>query len=128
MANNNLGQLVDLPTRKSATLDLILSYHPSFIERCKPMPSIGNSDHDVVLLDTTIVARRPKPPRRKIYLWERNDIQGIREDLVCSADDFQTSEFDSVHSMRYTFKEQVHKNLARRVPNKLTHKNSVVEL
>ena len=92
------------------------------------MPSIGNSDHDVVLLDTTLVARRPKPPRRNIYLWKRDDIQGIREDLVCSADDFQTSESDSVHSMWDTFKEPVHKNLARRVPNKLTHKNSVVEL
>ena len=120
MADNNLEQLVDFPTRKSATLDLIFSSHPSFIERCKPMPSIGNSDHDVDLLDTILVVRRPKPPRRKIYLWKRADIQGICEDLACSADDFQSTEFDSVHSMWDTFQEQVYKTVDRRVLTKLT--------
>ena len=120
VADNNLEQLVDFPTRKSATLDLIFSSHPSFIERCKPMPSIGNSDHDIVLLDTILVACRPKPPRRKIYLGKRADIQRICEDLACSADDLQSTEFDSVHSMWDTFKEQVYKTLDRRVPTKLT--------
>ena len=50
------------------------------------MLSIGNNDPDVV--DTTLVARRPKPPRRKIYHYKRADIQRIHEDLACVAADF----------------------------------------
>ena len=69
VVENNIEQLVDFPTRKSKTLDLIFSSHLSYMERCKPLPSIGNSDHVIVLLDTSIQVRRPKPPRRKIYLW-----------------------------------------------------------
>ena len=45
------------------------------------MPSIGNSDHDIVLFDTTITATRPIPPRRKILLWKKADIQCLRDDL-----------------------------------------------
>ncbi|XP_052786170.1 uncharacterized protein LOC128221604 [Mya arenaria] len=45
------------------------------------MPSIGNSDHDIVLFDTTISASRPKPPRRKIFLLKKADLQGIKDDL-----------------------------------------------
>ncbi|CAG2228076.1 unnamed protein product [Mytilus edulis] len=44
VADNGLEQIVDFPTRKENTLDLILTSHPSFKLRCKPLPSIGNSD------------------------------------------------------------------------------------
>ena len=67
---NNLEQLVDFPTRKDKTLDLIFSSRPSYMVGCKPLPSIGNSDHDVILLDTSLHVRRPKPPKRKSrYHW-----------------------------------------------------------
>jgi hypothetical protein len=46
IADNNLEQIVDFPTRKDKILDLILTSHPSFKQRCKPMPSIGNSDNE----------------------------------------------------------------------------------
>lgn len=67
-SDNNLEQMVDFPTRKDKTLDLILTSHPSYKQRCKPMPSIGNSDHDIVLFDTNIQAYRPRPVRREISL------------------------------------------------------------
>ena len=114
------GQLVDFPTRKSKTLDLIFSSHPSYMERCKPLPSIGNSNHDIVLLDTSIQVRRPKPPRRRIYLWKSADINGIQEDLTHFAADFKDRPFDSVNSMWDSFKEQIHKSMDRRVPSKMT--------
>ena len=78
VADNSLEQIVDLPTRKNITLDLILTSHPN---RCKPMSSIGSSDHNIVLLDTSIKATRPKPFRRKIYLWKRANVQGIKDDF-----------------------------------------------
>ena len=69
IADCNLEQLVDFPTRKDHTLDIILTTHPSFKQRCKPIPSIGSSDHDIFLLDMYSTARRPKPIPRKIHLW-----------------------------------------------------------
>jgi hypothetical protein len=46
------------------------------------MLSIGNSDHDIVLLDTTIQAQRPKPAKMKILLWKGANIEGIKEDVA----------------------------------------------
>jgi hypothetical protein len=51
VADNGLEQIVDFTTRKDNTLDLILTSHPAFKLRCKPLPSIGNSNHDIVLLN-----------------------------------------------------------------------------
>ena len=45
------------------------------------MPAIGNSDHDIVLYDTSIKAYRPKPVRRQISLWNKADSSEIRKDL-----------------------------------------------
>ena len=81
VADNSREQLIDFPTRKDKILDIFLTTHPSFKQRCKPMPSIGNSDHDNLLLDTSTTVRKPKPLRRKIFLWKRADIQGIKDDL-----------------------------------------------
>jgi hypothetical protein len=49
VADNGLEQIVDFPTRKDNTLDLMLLSHPAYKLRCKPLPSIGNSDHAIVL-------------------------------------------------------------------------------
>ena len=42
--DNSFEQLFDFLTRKDKTLDLILTSHPSYKQRCKPMPATGNSD------------------------------------------------------------------------------------
>ena len=82
IANNDLEQQVDFPTRKDHnTLDLVLTTHPSFKVRCKPLPSIGNSDHDIVLYDTALVPQHPKPTRT-IYLWKKADIPGMKQDVM----------------------------------------------
>ena len=65
----SLEQIVDFPTRGDNQLDLVFTSHPSHKVRCKPLPPIGlKSDHDVVLLDTSLQVVRAKPVKRKIYL------------------------------------------------------------
>ena len=118
VADNSLEQLVDFPTRKQNTLDIILTTHPSFKQRCKPMPSIGNSDHDIVLFDTTLSARRPKPIRRKLYLWKKADVDGIRKDLTNLTDQIQ--ENDSTDDSWMTLKKAILGSLETRVPSKMT--------
>ena len=39
VADEGLEQIVDFPTRKDNTLDLMLTSHPAFKLRCKPLPS-----------------------------------------------------------------------------------------
>ena len=74
----SLEQIVDFPTRGDNQLDLVFTSHPSHKVRCKPLPPIGlKSDHDVVLLDTSLQAVRAKPVKRKIYLWKKADTEGI---------------------------------------------------
>ena len=90
------------------------------MNRCKPLPSFGNSDHNIVLLDTSIRGRRPKPARRKIYLWKSADINGIQEKLTHFAADFKDSPFVSVNSMLDSFNDQIHKTMERRAPSKMT--------
>jgi endonuclease/exonuclease/phosphatase family metal-dependent hydrolase len=41
-SDNGLEQIVDFPTRNENTLDLIFTSHPSYKQRCKPIPAIGN--------------------------------------------------------------------------------------
>ena len=89
VADNGLEQIVDFPTRKDNTLDLMLLSHPAYKLRCKPLPSIGNSDHDIVLLDIACKPFKPKPVRRKIYLWKKADIYKIKEDLESFGNTFR---------------------------------------
>ena len=42
--DNSLEQVADFPTRKDKTLDLLFTSHQSYVEKCKPLPSIGNSE------------------------------------------------------------------------------------
>ena len=46
VSDKSLEQMVDFPTRKDKTLDLLFTSHPSYVEKSKPLPSIGNSDHE----------------------------------------------------------------------------------
>lgn len=120
VADNGLEQIVDFPTRGDNTLDLILTTHPSFKHRCKPIPSIGNSDHDIVLLDVACKATRPKPPRRKILLWKKADINKIQEDIATYGNTFMEKSFDNINSMWTDFKDKIHSIMEHRVPTKTT--------
>ena len=62
--DNVFEQIMDFPTREDKTLDLILTTHPSYTytARCKPLPSLGRSDHDIVLYDTSLMPFRPRLP------------------------------------------------------------------
>jgi hypothetical protein len=117
VADNNLEQQVTFPTRKDSTLDLILSSHPGFKLRCKALPSIGNSDHDIVLYDTALSAPRKKPQRRKIYLWKKANMESIRSEissfkLITASQDANTYWED--------FREMLRSMIERNVPSKLT--------
>ncbi|KAL8614267.1 hypothetical protein ACOMHN_007605 [Nucella lapillus] len=115
-------QQVDFPTRQKKTLDLILTTHPSLKTRCKALPSVGNSDHDVVLYDTSLRPFRPKPPKRKILLWKKANVHAIRKDMEEYAQtfDIDTSKPDALETAWRGFSERVQKTINKNVPSKTT--------
>ena len=49
-------QMVDFPTRKDNILDIFVTNRPSLVNKCSPIPGLG--DHDIVLIDANIVPDR----------------------------------------------------------------------
>ena len=84
-----LAQIVDFPTRLHNTLDLFLTNRPSMISNCTPLP--GVSDHEIILTISDVQAKRLKPVSRKILLWNKADIQNIRNDLSTFSSNYLTS-------------------------------------
>ena len=117
---NNFEQMVDFPTREDKTLDLILTSHPSYKQICKPMPSIGNSDHDIVLYDTSIKASRPKPVRRQISLWKKADSSEIKKDLTNFSEGFTDIVLSNMEAIWTDFKSFIQEIIEKRVPTKMT--------
>ena len=120
VADNGFEQIVDFPTRKDNTLDLMLTSHPAYKQRCKPLPSIGNSDHDIVLLDIACKPYKPKPTRRKILIWKNADLHNIKEDLENFKTSFIQTTYQNIETMWEAFKTAIEKTMERRVPSKLS--------
>ncbi|KAL8622812.1 hypothetical protein ACOMHN_026933 [Nucella lapillus] len=122
VADNDLEQMVDFPTRKDkTTLDIILTSHPSFKVRCKPLPSVGNSDHDIVLYDTALAPHQSRLPRRKIFLWKKADVEGMRQDVKEFANTYQypdPSTPNALEQMWSDIKQMLSETVEKRVPSK----------
>ena len=74
-----LTQVVNIPTRNDKTLDLLFTNAPSPVNRVKGMPPIGKADHDIVYVEYDIKAKRIKQASRKIYLYKRADMVGLKD-------------------------------------------------
>ena len=48
-------QLVNFPTRRYNTLDIFATNRPSLVEKCEPIPGIG--DHESVLIESLLMAK-----------------------------------------------------------------------
>ena len=49
------------------------------MNRVKGMPPIGKADHDIVYVEYDIKAKRIKQASRKIYLYKRADMVGLKD-------------------------------------------------
>ena len=77
-----LTQVVDIPMRNDKTLDLLFTNFPSPVNRVKGMPPIGKADHDIVYVEYDIKAKRLKQLSRKIYLYKRADMVGLKDHMT----------------------------------------------
>ena len=117
-----LSQIVNFHTREDKTLDPLLTNSPSPVNRVKGMPPIGKADHDIVYIEYDIKAKRIQQAPRKIYLYKRADMDGLRDHLARFKDSFLSSDHShlSVNDMWVSFKSEVLAAIERFIPSKMT--------
>ena len=77
--NYNMQQLVTEPTREDSILDLVFTNNTNIIKQTNVQPGFG--DHHLVATELNLVMTRPKPPRRKVYLREKADVDKIKMEV-----------------------------------------------
>ena len=95
---------------------------PSPANRVKGMPPIGKADHDIVYVEYGIKANRIKQASRKIYLYKRAEMVGLK-DHMAQFNDVHLSEDHSnmsVNDIRVKFKTGFVDAVERFIPSKMT--------
>ena len=117
-----LSQVVNIPTRQEKTLDLLLTNSPSPVNRVKGMPPIGKADHDIVHIEYDIKAKRIQQAPRKIYLYKRADMDGLRDHMAQLRDSFLSADHShmSVNDLWVKFKSDFSAAMERFIPSKMT--------
>ena len=119
---NDVGieQMVNFPTRGENILDLFLSNRPSLVNRAECLPGI--SDHDMVLIDSSITAKRNKPVKREIKLWKKANQDG----LITALSSFKTQFIEMysidtpIEELWSSFKDNLTSIIDKYVPKKTT--------
>ena len=75
----NLDQCVKEPTREKNILDLVLTTNTNMIK--KTTIESGMSDHQAVLIEIDIKTKPSRKPPRKVLLYSKGNMQGIRDEL-----------------------------------------------
>ena len=79
----NLEQIVEFPTRGFNILEIVATNRPNLVSKSEPIA--GLSDHDTaVLVDLDCHAKKLRPKKRKIVLWNKVDSNNLKN-LASSA-------------------------------------------
>ena len=81
-----LTQMNHAPTRGENCLDLIFTNHPQLVKSTHVTPGI--SDHDIVVLDTEFKAQHRKIKPRKVNLYNKGEMEGLKKYVANAADNF----------------------------------------
>ena len=117
-----LTQVVDIPMRDDKTLDLLFTNFQSPVNRVNGMPLIGKADHDIVYVEYDIKAKRIKQASRKIYLYKRADMVGLKDHITQFKDAYLSEDHShmSVNDMWVKFKTGFVESVERFIPPKMT--------
>ena len=92
------------------------------------MPPIGKADHDIIYVEYDIKAKGIQQAPRKIYLYKRADMEGLRDHLAQFRDSSLSSDHShmSVNDMWVSFKSEVLVAIESFIPTKMCKtKNSL---
>jgi len=125
MFDNNLQQIVNIPTRSDKTLDLIFTNNPGNINKVNTIPPIGLSDHDIVYVENDIWLRRVRETPKKIYKYKTANWDKIKLDLENTLQLMKNLDPSAnVNDMWNIFKSKLTESVENNIPHKLlSYKN-----
>ena len=115
-----LDQVVSFPTRGSNILDLFFTSHPSIIDKCKALPALGKSDHDIVMIDLTLDAYHQHVSRRKILLWDKADQAVIRQHIDNAMCKILDNSYATVNDIWSELKSSITSIVEENIPSKMS--------
>ena len=68
-------RMVELPTRGNNILDQFATNRPSMVQHIEVIPGI--SDHEIVSVESALLATIIKPKAHQVYLWNKANLQEI---------------------------------------------------
>jgi len=116
----NLEQMVKIPTRNNNILDLLLTNVPSLVHNVKSLPSLGNSDHDIIFHEFNINRGRPVQPQRKIPCYKKANWSKIKSELNDFHSKFRECKHTDPNSAWTDFKTEFHRLCDLYIPTKMT--------
>ena len=112
-------QIVEEPTRKNNTLDLLITNQPDKILRVDVLP--GVSDHDIVFAEFDLRPIKYSQKPRQIPLYKRANWDLIRSDMASLKDSItimHDSDAVNVNDMWTTFRDTLQTSAATNIPHK----------
>ena len=92
------------------------------MNRVKGMPPIGKADHNIVYVEYDIKAKRIKQVSRKIYLYKRADMVGLKDHMAQFKDAYLSEDHShmSVNDTWVKFETGFVEAVERFIPSKMT--------
>ena len=118
--NLGLQQIVDFPTRGTSLLDLFFTNKPDLVSNCELLAGLG--DHEAVSIKNSLFIKKKKPTKRKILLWNRADVNKIKEETHAFRNTFLKtfSTSSNVNEMWEYIKKEIFNIIDKHVPFKMT--------
>ena len=99
----HLHQMVHFPTRKTNTLDLLLTDAPNLVNRVHKAP--GLSDHDTVIIEHQLKATVNKKEPRSVPLYHKANWEDIKKRIKEFSTDYFTANATSRRSLNANWDE-----------------------
>ena len=86
---SGLTQLQRESTKLDSVLDLFFSSNPSLVDTHQNAPGISTlTEHDAIIVDTTLRADTTKTKPHKVHLWNKADWQTIKQKTAAFTENF----------------------------------------
>ena len=117
LSDLGMEQLVEEPTRRHNTLDLVITNTPHIVPRVEVLP--GLSDHDAVFCEINIHPQKKKQPPRLIPLYKNGDWEGLKRDMKNLLSNMEAMKEDATTDELWTsFRDALHASVKKHIPHK----------
>ena len=116
MHDKGLSQTVREETRQKNILDLFCTNRPNLVVRTKIIPRLG--DHDIVLTDSRLKAKKIKPVPHKISIWKKADFDAIKRDTEAFSKAFLENPPEIIEEQWKLIQDHLIEMMNKHVPTK----------